>query len=245
MTRILLALAAAVLVVPSAAAQTFTWNNPAGGNWNVGANWLEGSVPGAANNALVNLDVPAAYTVSLTDNRQITAVTVNHPNATLAQSAGDLTASGLFTLQAGTLHLTGGRILGHGGVTTAAGTTVRLAGGQLWSLPSGTTTFNGPVEWSAGELHGPGSTSATFALNGPVNLTGTGTRELESRGLTRLNGGGTWDAGRLIIDAFTQNFELPVGATITNTTASGNFRLDGDGSVGSVSTSAARGSSKV
>jgi hypothetical protein len=217
---------------PPAPGQTFSWNNPAGGNWNVGANWLGGAVPGAGQSAVI--DLPGAYTVSLTDNRSIAAVTLNQSTATLEQTGGDLTATGLFTLQAGTLRLTGGRILGHAGVSTAAGTTVRLDGGQLWSISGAGATFNGPVEWSAGELHGPGSTAATFALNGPVNLTGTGTRELESRGLTRLNGGGTWDAGRLIIDAFTTNFELPAGATIVNTTASGNFRLDGDGSVGSV-----------
>jgi hypothetical protein len=219
-----------------AAAQTFSWNNPAGGNWNVGSNWSTGTVPGAGQNALIDLTPPDPYTVSLTDNRSIAAVTVNAANVTLAQSAGDLTASGPFNLQAGTMHLTGGRILANGGFTSATGTTIRLDGGQLWGniLFGGSVTLNGTLDWSAGELHGPGSTTATFAMNGPVNLIGTGTREIESRGLTRLNGGGTWDAGRLIVDAFTQNFELPAGATITNTTASGNFRLDGDGSVGSV-----------
>ena len=234
-TILLIAVCAAVLATAApSSAQTFTWNNTSGGNWNVAGNWSGGVVPGAGQEAVI--DLAGTYTVSLTDNRSIAAVTVNQSNATLEQTAGDLTASGLFTLSAGTLHLTGGRILGYGGVSTAAGTTINLDGGQVWALPStvGTTTYNGGVEWSSGELHGPGNTSSTFLLNGAVNLIGSGTRTIESRALTRLSGGGTWDAGRLIVDAFTQNFELPAGATITNTTASGNFSLDGDGAVGSI-----------
>ncbi|HVK10330.1 MAG TPA: hypothetical protein VM597_16305, partial [Gemmataceae bacterium] len=237
MTRTTLALGVLAAVLGHAApasAQTYSWTNPDGGNWNVASNWSGGAVPGAGQNALI--DLAGTYTVALSDARSIAAVTVNQSTATLKQTGGDLTATGLFSLQAGTLHLTGGRILGYGGFTSAVGTTIQLDGGQLWALStgSGLADINGVLDWTSGELHGPGSTSATFTLDGPVNLIGTGTREIESRGLTRLNGGGTWDAGRLIVDAFTQNFELPSGATITNTTASGNFSIDGDGSVGSV-----------
>lgn len=223
-----------------AAAQTFSWNNPAGGNWNVGSNWSGGSIPGSGNSVLINLAPPDPYTVTVSDPRSITSVTVNAANATLERTGTDdlnASASGVFSLQAGTLKLSGGRILANGSFTSASGTSIQIAGGQLWANPlvvGGTAVINSTVDWSSGELHGPGNTSATFPLNGPVNLTGTGTRTIESRGLTQLNGGGTWDAGRLIVDSFTQNFELPAGATITNTTASGNFSLDGNGSVGSV-----------
>ena len=140
MFRTILAIGAfvAILGVASpAAAQTFSWNNASGGNWNLGSNWSGGVVPAAGQNALI--DAAGSYTVSLTDNRSIAAVTINNSTATLAQTAGDLSATGLFSLQAGTLHLTGGRILGFGGVSTAAGTTINLDGGQLWAtrLPAG------------------------------------------------------------------------------------------------------------
>ena len=51
----------------------------------------------------------------------------------------------MFSLQAGTLHLTGGRILGYGGFTSASSTTVNLDGGQLWALSttSGLADING------------------------------------------------------------------------------------------------------
>jgi hypothetical protein len=220
-----------------ASAQTYSWNNSSGGDWNVGTNWSGGAVPGSGQNALI--DLAGTYTVSVSDNfnRSVGAVTVNNSGTTLERTGTtDLTSSGLFSLQAGTLKLTGGRVLTNAGLTTAAGTTINLDGGQLWANPilGGTAVINGTVDWSSGQLHGPGSTTATFPLNGPVNLIGTGTRTIESRGLTQLNGGGTWDGGRLIVDSFTKNFELPAGATITNTTASGDFSLDGGGSVGSV-----------
>src|SRR5262249_12899797 len=42
-----LAVALLALAVPAAPAQTNTWTNPNGGDWNTGTNWSQGSFPNA------------------------------------------------------------------------------------------------------------------------------------------------------------------------------------------------------
>lgn len=238
MTRILPfagVLATFLAAAGPAIGQTFTWNNPSGGNWNVGTNWSGGTVPTAGQNAVI--DLSGTFSVSLTDNRSIAAVTVNAAGATLSQTAGDLTASALFTLQAGTLHLSGGRLLGNGGVSTSTGTTIVLDGGQLWATPpsGGSAVINSTVQWSSGEIHGPSLAATPFSINGTVNLIGTGTREIQRTGIVDI-AGGTWDAGRLDLGSSSTTLRLPAGQTVVNTAASGKFILatDPDGSVGPV-----------
>lgn len=103
---------AALLLVagwaPAARAADFTWNNAAGGNWNVGGNWTPAGPPAAADNATVG--TAGTYTVALTDDRAITNLTVNNATATLNHTAGTFTVSGTVALTAGTYSLNGGTV---------------------------------------------------------------------------------------------------------------------------------------
>src|SRR5947208_7247082 len=47
-------------------AATRTWNNAAGGNFNVAGNWLGSVIPGTADTAHFALDAASPYTVSFT-----------------------------------------------------------------------------------------------------------------------------------------------------------------------------------
>src|SRR5579863_3063384 len=76
----------------SAPGATFTWTNAAGGDWNTPANWQNGAVPGAGDDAIINL---AATNVM---------VTFSAGNSTLAS----IQCTGAFALSGGSITVTAG-----------------------------------------------------------------------------------------------------------------------------------------
>ncbi len=158
----------AMALFPSGAAD-LVWNNPAGGNWSVAANWSPNQVPGANDRAFITN--AATFTVTLNADATVNTVVVGGPSGapTLA-------------LAGGTLNLgTGALIASRGTFTISAGT---LAG-------AGDLTIDGALNWSAGVMGGTGRT--IIGSSGVANLTTAGTkglnRTLENSG--SLTYGGT------------------------------------------------------
>lgn len=143
----LVRLFAASLVLGLLAAPTpafdYIWNNPAGGNWNIAANW-GGTLPCAADTATLGT-LSNAYSVTVTDTRSITNLTVTAANATLLHTNGSLIVGGTFAVDAGSYNLNGGSLNINGTMTTGA-----------------TAVAN----WTAGRLIGSGTLAGTIEVNG-------------------------------------------------------------------------------
>src|SRR5262245_57789866 len=60
-----------------AAAQTFTWNNPAGGNWNLGTNWLGGTAPTSGTGAVLLFGDTTPLSGNYTATNNLGAFTLN------------------------------------------------------------------------------------------------------------------------------------------------------------------------
>ncbi len=130
------------------------WMNPAGGDWDTGANWSGGVVPGASDQAEIN--EPGAVTITHSKNTtdHVESVSAIDP---ITLSGGSLTVTGAFgdssavTLSGGTLSgatvPAGTSMSGNGTLTgvTLAGTVNDSAGGTL-TITDGLTLSNGVVE---------------------------------------------------------------------------------------------------
>src|SRR4029077_15046691 len=79
---------------------TVTWVNPASGNWDVGSNWSSGSVPGSADDAVINTNSAAKISIIPNGNISVHSVTTagNDPlsftGGALTVTAGSSTLSG-------------------------------------------------------------------------------------------------------------------------------------------------------
>src|SRR5262245_5727168 len=155
----------------------FTWTNPAGGDWDNGANWDQaGAVPGAGDSVLINLSgITVTHSTNVADS--ISSLTFSSPahDSILDLSDGSLTiaapstiddtlavhSSGVLTLNvaltvssSGTINWTGGTLSGSGsltcqGVLDLEGTIV-LDGLTLNNEGSATAGVNGVagVNWT-------------------------------------------------------------------------------------------------
>jgi hypothetical protein len=70
---------------------TVTWINPSGGDWDTPGNWNTGSVPGPADDAVINVagNVQITHSQKVTDN--VKSITGSDP---LSISGGSLQVSG-------------------------------------------------------------------------------------------------------------------------------------------------------
>lgn len=144
------------------------WINPAGGNWNVAANWSRGTVPTGTDTVWIRQS--GTYTVTVNDTRTI----------------GPLVVGASIGTQ--TLAITGGNV-------TFADTAQFLAFAQL-AVSGGTVTgggllaVDGTFAWTGGALQGGGGT-LRVAAGGTLDISGTLARTLN--GFTvELGGTGTW-----------------------------------------------------
>src|SRR5262249_10906434 len=89
------------------------WNNPAGGNWDNGANWQGGKRPGAGDTAVINTASAATISIQTGDNIQVQGVTTS-ANDTLSITGGSLTVTAGNSPLSGPLSMTGGSLSASG-----------------------------------------------------------------------------------------------------------------------------------
>ncbi len=180
---------------------TVTWINPGSGNWDVPANWSTGSLPGPADDVVINTVAAATITV--------------HSGDSIAIQSLNSAASDPFTMTGGQFFFTansqiGGGMSLSGGTFKAAGNlavsgTYTQTGGVLTG--AGSVVVSGPTNWIGGTMSGSGTTQA----NGGLQL-GAGDNQAHNQTLSARSvinkGNGTFFAG----DALDQNN----GAVFTN-----------------------------
>ncbi len=170
------------------------------GDWDNGANWSGGKVPGAGDVAVLNTTSPATITISSTGNESIGSLMLGS-KATLAINGGSLALAATSTL-AGSLSMSEGSLTASGtgttvtvtGVTNIFGGSLYAEGGAVLSLPTMTsytsdnsifqadgtgsvldvsalTTVTQKSFWSIFATHGGEiNLSGVTGLQGPVNL---------------------------------------------------------------------------
>jgi autotransporter-associated beta strand protein len=216
---------AILLPAPAARANDYTWNNAAGGNWNVAGSWTPGGgPPAAADNATIS--TAGTYTVTLDDNRAITNLTINNATATLSHTAGTLTLGSTLALTAGTYSLAGGTI--SGGTITSGGGQLQLQNNNLSAL-NNVAVGAGVLDFSAAaarvRLQGTTALAAGTVLNlsGSVSLlTFEQTATVGGAGspLT-INLGSAGGTGYLSVDGNNNILTLGPAATVTSAAAGG------------------------
>jgi hypothetical protein len=163
-----------------AAAETITWNNPAGGVWNLAANWDPLDVPNEAGEEAVVADDGYTYTIDMGTNLTLDKITLLNPDLTLNVFDWDLNfyhEDGL--TNHGTVVISGGDAVLYANQHNEAGGVFKVMdGGQLRKY-GGTLTNNGTVYlnpdalatpailyiWGSGALSGSGEMVMTTAGN--------------------------------------------------------------------------------
>jgi hypothetical protein len=175
-------------------ASTVAWINPAGGPWEVAANWSGGRVPGPDDDVLIGALHPgaAAHLSSGAD-----AV------GSLA-SGGGLVVSSSLTV-AGSYEQYGGSLLLAGGTVTVGGL-LDLQGGAL----SGSGTINGNVQNAAVVSPGTATAPGVLTINGDYFQTASGTLSLYIGGTQA----GT-DYSQLVVNGFA-TLDGTLAVTLTN-----------------------------
>ncbi len=139
-----------------------TWTNPSGGSWDAASNWSTGTVPGPADDVVINVS-GATPTVTISSN---------------VESVNSITASDPL-------------VISGGGLTVAANSTISglsMSGGILNG--SGTVTVTGAFDWTGGDLDGTGNTTITRL--GTLSIAGSSTKFLTGDHVLNNEGTGTW-----------------------------------------------------
>lgn len=226
---------------------TVSWINPAGGSWQVGANWSTGTVPGPASR--VRIDLPGTYTVSVPAGEvAVASVEVGGPGsqptlqvigATVASAleltvhAGSVLRFDFGTIQNTTVQIESGAelLLQTGFTRTLLNTRVEVAGTvthdagsvllrdtEIRTLPGGVwLARGGGLSWS-GSLE----ESRLFTNTGVLRRQGAGAYALER---TMLVNTGEVDVaeGELQFGEGTSNVNFDVPATGNLTFVRGAF----------------------
>ena len=119
------------------------WINPAGGDWETGGNWSSNFAPGAAVDAVFNLNSVGGYTVSLSGAAEANNLIVRTDQVTLNLAGQTLTLNGLLV----------GRDSGDVAHLTVTGGTL--------SAPSITVNDNSALHYDSGTIN-----TASVQLNG-------------------------------------------------------------------------------
>jgi hypothetical protein len=138
---------------------TVDWIASGGGDWNYGANWSTGNVPGPNDNAVINL--PGSPQI-LIDNAPATVQSVTSTDPISISSNGSLTVSSSSTISGG-LTMTGGSITATGSGTnfTVSGPT-SISGGQFYAQNGGDLSFENLSQFTVP----PGGISVVFISSG-------------------------------------------------------------------------------
>lgn len=113
------------------------WINPGGGDFDDGADWSGGVVPGARNRAVI--DAPGAYTVTISSAEAVKSLTLDDASATVSfENGATLAVGSSLTLRAGTFELNG---TVSGGTVSAKKGTFSWLGGAFDGV-----TYDGPLD---------------------------------------------------------------------------------------------------
>jgi alpha-tubulin suppressor-like RCC1 family protein len=133
-----------------------TWNQAAGGNWSVAANWTPNGVPAAGDDVTLP-DLATTYTVTLDVNASLNSITLGAPGASFSPT---------LTIDNHTLTLAGASVVN-------AGSTINLGAGGLIN-GAGNLEFAGDLNWTGGQMSGTGTThfqaTSLPVLNGTLTL---------------------------------------------------------------------------
>jgi fibronectin-binding autotransporter adhesin len=136
---------------------TVSWINAAGGDWNTAANWSGGVVPGATQDAIINVSVSGPITIDSADvGHSLTDTT-----ASLDITAGSLSLTAASSISQN-VSISGDGVLASSGNLTVGGT-LSESGGTLTG--GGTVTVDGLLTWTGGTMSGSGITSAMGGLS--------------------------------------------------------------------------------
>jgi hypothetical protein len=127
------------------------WNNQGGGDWKDGTNWSSNPTPPQPGDN-VAITLPGTYALTLDTPESIQSIVVDSPDATLVLDA-NLTASGNFILDAGTIEFAGGTLSAdditiNGGLMT--GNTIDLSSADTIAFNNGSLVANDVVEIKTG-----------------------------------------------------------------------------------------------
>jgi hypothetical protein len=165
------------------------WINPAGGNWSVAANWLNGVIPGADDIAVIA--EPGSYAVNVDVNATVSQLRLGGDSGTQTLSPN---SSRTLTVLNGGSGGAGGRLQLNAGAVAVGGSlsigTVSVGGGTLTG--SGSLTASAGFLWTSGTMTGTGrlvvGPLATGAISGGGGKTLDGGRQLINEGNLTLSG---------------------------------------------------------
>jgi autotransporter-associated beta strand protein len=243
------AVALALFATPHAAAQNFTWNNPAGGSWNTAANWTPDSgTPGFPNalGARATFGSAATGTANVTlasdvtvgqivfDNVGAAAVyAIGTSGRTISLTSANGVAGTQITVNSGALGLVNPQEF-------VAGQTLQVIdfGGLTITNNSPATTllFSGPLVIGTFPLTVTGIGAVSFgadALRGTANLTKSGTGVLTFGGDDVNFTGRTTVTGGVVSISTPQGLGADPGSAVANqlTLSGGTLRSTNPGSL--------------
>lgn len=231
-----------LIVLPAALAATAgaahavdrAWLNPVSGSWITPANWTPTGFPTSGDTATISVASVSPYTVTLANGVTISALTINHPQATLQVNpgAGLTMGTGPINVNSGVFSMGSASLTGTGAFTLSPGATLSLNG---TTMPSGMTyALNGNTRI---QNTVQGFTTAGFTNNGAMTLTGAGLAWLFCPPLTNNGtltvdgvGGGTGrlqtsmtnaPTGSIVLNADTETFRSPQNNSGSITLAAG------------------------
>jgi hypothetical protein len=180
------------------AATDVSWINAAGGNWNVAANWQDGTgvnrVPTTNDNVFITLT--GTYTVTLDVNADVKSLTLgttagpgtqtfDKGNFTLAlAAASSVQATGVFN------HPSGDRAQNAASTLSVSGV-YNLGGGTLQGNGATTIAAGGTLNWTGGTI----SSAVNVASGATLNISGAADKTIFAAtgvdGTLNINAGGT------------------------------------------------------
>ena len=126
---------------------TVDWISPNSGNWNVGANWSTGEVPGPGDNVVIEQATSPTITIS-SGTQSVLSVTATDP---IAITGGSLTVTSGTSSISGGLAMTGGSLeaVGSGVTFTVTGATTDT-GGNLYAQNGAALTLSNLTSYTGG-----------------------------------------------------------------------------------------------
>jgi RHS repeat-associated protein len=148
---------------------TITWGLTGDGNWDVGANWQGGQVPGNGDTAVINTVAAATITIQASDAIQVQALTTGS-NDTLSFTGGSLTVTAGTSSLDGPLSMTAGSLTATGAGTncTANGTT-SVSSASLYAKNGATLSLPGMTSYTNTNTTS-NTTNVTFQADGSGSM---------------------------------------------------------------------------